>query len=55
MLYEAALLESDTRKVLKASRHDYRTQHQTGGSSEGAGIRPEVLDDPKGKSTYHTR
>ncbi|GJS56346.1 hypothetical protein Tco_0629708 [Tanacetum coccineum] len=50
MLSDAALLEADTRKAIKASRHAPRIQQDTRGSSEGADITPEVLDEPKGKS-----
>ncbi|GJT09454.1 hypothetical protein Tco_0856496 [Tanacetum coccineum] len=44
MLSDAAQLEIDTQKAIKASRRAHRIQQQTGGSSEGSGITPEVLD-----------
>ncbi|GKB21411.1 hypothetical protein Tco_0855334 [Tanacetum coccineum] len=50
MLSDAAMLAADTTKAIKARKRDLRSQHQTGGSSEGAGSKPEVPDDPKGKS-----
>ncbi|GKC35086.1 hypothetical protein Tco_1047470, partial [Tanacetum coccineum] len=46
-----ALLETKTRKAIKASRRDYRFHQETSGSSKGAGITPEFLDKPKDKST----
>ncbi|GKF17174.1 hypothetical protein Tco_0062092 [Tanacetum coccineum] len=45
--YSTCLKEEIKRSVLEAKRF----QHQFGGSSEGAGITPEVLDDPIGKTT----
>ncbi|GJV98023.1 hypothetical protein Tco_1549600 [Tanacetum coccineum] len=36
MLSDAAMLADDTRKAIKASKHDLRSQHQSSGSSEGA-------------------
>ncbi|GJV04143.1 hypothetical protein Tco_1337712 [Tanacetum coccineum] len=45
-----AQLEIKTQKAIKASRRESRFQHQTGGSIEGAALRPEVLDEIKGKS-----
>ncbi|GJW53421.1 hypothetical protein Tco_0097506 [Tanacetum coccineum] len=53
ILSDATILEEDTRKENKASKHDLRSQHQTGGSSEGAGSKPKVPDESKGK-TKHT-
>nr|GEW28310.1 hypothetical protein [Tanacetum cinerariifolium] len=50
MLSDAAILAADTKKEIKASKRDFRSQHQTGGSSEGAGSKPEVLDESKGKT-----
>ncbi|GJX12964.1 hypothetical protein Tco_0204722 [Tanacetum coccineum] len=50
MLSDAAIHEEDTRKVIKASKLDLRYQHHTGGSSEGAGSKPEVPDESKGKT-----
>nr|GFC66956.1 hypothetical protein [Tanacetum cinerariifolium] len=38
MLSDAAMLETNTRKAIKTSLRDLRSQHHTGGSSEGAGI-----------------
>ncbi|GKE12612.1 hypothetical protein Tco_1416163 [Tanacetum coccineum] len=49
-LSNAAQLEIDTQKAIKASRHESRFQHQSSGLSEGAGLGPEVLDEPTGKS-----
>ncbi|GJU21670.1 hypothetical protein Tco_1155012 [Tanacetum coccineum] len=46
LLSDAAQLEIDTQKAIKASKHESRFQHQSGGSSEGAGLRPEVPDEP---------
>ncbi|GKB77743.1 hypothetical protein Tco_0944638, partial [Tanacetum coccineum] len=46
-----AMLKADTRKAMKASLRYLRSQHQTGGSSEGAGITPEVPDESQAKST----
>ncbi|GKA98731.1 hypothetical protein Tco_0826668 [Tanacetum coccineum] len=37
-------------RAIKASRHESRFQHQTGGSSEGVGLIPEVPDELTGKS-----
>ncbi|GJZ52631.1 hypothetical protein Tco_0607146 [Tanacetum coccineum] len=42
--------EIDTQKAIMASRCERRFQHQSGGSSEGASITPEVPDEPRGKS-----
>ncbi|GJZ58425.1 hypothetical protein Tco_0613919 [Tanacetum coccineum] len=39
----------ETERVIKASRCESRFQHQTGGLSEGAGLRPEVPDELTGK------
>ncbi|GKE63734.1 hypothetical protein Tco_1514101, partial [Tanacetum coccineum] len=50
MLSDAAILVADTKKALKASKHDFRSQHQTGGSCEGAGSEPEILNKSKGKT-----
>nr|GEV39692.1 hypothetical protein [Tanacetum cinerariifolium] len=45
-------LPSETlHKAIKASKRERRFQHQSGGSSEGAGITPEVLDESIRKST----
>ncbi|GJR51334.1 calmodulin-interacting protein 111 isoform X1 [Tanacetum coccineum] len=51
LLSDATQLALDTQKAIKASKRDIRTQQQFGGSSEGVGITPEVLDELKGKST----
>ncbi|GJS61953.1 hypothetical protein Tco_0656737 [Tanacetum coccineum] len=51
MLSDAAMLEADTRKAMKANLRYLRSQHHTGGSSEGAGITPEVPDESQAKST----
>ncbi|GJY51519.1 hypothetical protein Tco_0442366 [Tanacetum coccineum] len=51
MLSEAVHLEIDTQKAIKTSRRESIFQHQSGGSSEGVGITPEVPDEPIGKST----
>ncbi|GKE73699.1 hypothetical protein Tco_1535740, partial [Tanacetum coccineum] len=50
LLSDIAQLEIDTKKAIKASKHKIRFQHQSGGSSEGVGITPEVPDVPTGKS-----
>ncbi|GJT29146.1 hypothetical protein Tco_0909421 [Tanacetum coccineum] len=47
MLFDAALLEAETRKAIKASKRDYMFQQETGGSSEGVGITPKVHDVTK--------
>ncbi|GKD19963.1 hypothetical protein Tco_1209121, partial [Tanacetum coccineum] len=49
-LSEAALFEEvQVKNVLKMSQRE-TTIHQAGGSGDGAGFQPEVLDEPKGKS-----
>ncbi|GKC30541.1 hypothetical protein Tco_1037835 [Tanacetum coccineum] len=50
MLSDAAILVADTKKAIKANKCDFQSQHQTGGSSEGAGSKPVVLDESKGKT-----
>ncbi|GJY44673.1 hypothetical protein Tco_0589284 [Tanacetum coccineum] len=50
LLSDAAQLEIDTQKAIKARKHESKRQPQTRGSSEGAGITPKVPDKPKGKS-----
>ncbi|GKA42712.1 hypothetical protein Tco_0735372 [Tanacetum coccineum] len=50
MLLDAAMLASNTKKAIKASKCDFRPQHQTGGSSEGAGSKPEVPNESIGDS-----
>nr|GEU52827.1 putative nucleotidyltransferase, ribonuclease H [Tanacetum cinerariifolium] len=47
-----SLEEAQTRKALKISRRENSFRHQTGGSSKGVGSKPEVPDDPKGKSIH---
>ncbi|GJX24426.1 retrovirus-related pol polyprotein from transposon TNT 1-94 [Tanacetum coccineum] len=47
ILSEAALHESDMKQAIKASKQDYIIQQHSIGSSEGAGIILEVLDEPK--------
>ncbi|GJR31529.1 hypothetical protein Tco_1107761 [Tanacetum coccineum] len=44
------MLADDTTKAIKANKRDLRSQHQTGGSSEGSSSKLEVPDEPKGKS-----
>ncbi|GJV46571.1 hypothetical protein Tco_1431107 [Tanacetum coccineum] len=51
MLSDAAMLKKDSRKVMKFSLRDLRSQHQTGGSSEGVSVTPEVPDESQAKST----
>nr|GEX03173.1 retrovirus-related Pol polyprotein from transposon TNT 1-94 [Tanacetum cinerariifolium] len=51
MLSDATMFKANTRKAMKASLHDLRTQYQTGGSSERVGITPKVLAEPQAKST----
>nr|GEX89799.1 retrovirus-related Pol polyprotein from transposon TNT 1-94 [Tanacetum cinerariifolium] len=43
--------ETDTHKAINASKCESRIQHQSGGSSEGAGIIIEVPNNPTGKYT----
>ncbi|GJX71107.1 hypothetical protein Tco_0308278 [Tanacetum coccineum] len=50
LLSDASQLEIDTQKAIKANRRKRRFQHQSGGSSKGAGITPEVPDEPTRKS-----
>ncbi|GJS49224.1 hypothetical protein Tco_0599345 [Tanacetum coccineum] len=50
LLSDVTQLALDTHKAIKASKRNIRTQQQFGGSSEGAGITPEVPDELKGKS-----
>ncbi|GJT06585.1 hypothetical protein Tco_0841047 [Tanacetum coccineum] len=45
-----SLQKNDTQKAIKASKRESIFKHQSGGSSEGAGITLEVLDEPIGKS-----
>ncbi|GJX24577.1 hypothetical protein Tco_0230873 [Tanacetum coccineum] len=46
-----AVLEIDAQRAIKASKCERRLQHQSGGSSEGVGLRPEALDELTRKST----
>nr|GEV59071.1 hypothetical protein [Tanacetum cinerariifolium] len=50
MLSDVAQLVVDTHKTIKSSKHAYRIQQQPRVSSKGAGITPEVPDEPKCKS-----
>ncbi|GJW86292.1 hypothetical protein Tco_0161632 [Tanacetum coccineum] len=52
LLSEAAQFEIDTQKAMKASKRTSKFQHQSGGSSEGDGLRPKVPDEPSDKSAY---
>ncbi|GKA12559.1 hypothetical protein Tco_0692105 [Tanacetum coccineum] len=45
LLSDATRLEIDTCRAIKASKRESKFQHQTGGLSEGAGLRPEVPDE----------
>ncbi|GJT28758.1 hypothetical protein Tco_0909033 [Tanacetum coccineum] len=45
-----AQLEIDTQEAIKDSIRESRFQHQSGGSSKGVGLTPEVLDEPTRKS-----
>ncbi|GKC79625.1 hypothetical protein Tco_1130399, partial [Tanacetum coccineum] len=50
LLSKAALLEeAQLKKAIQRSKQETDI-HQAGGSSEGAGLKPEVPDEPKGKS-----
>ncbi|GKB53106.1 hypothetical protein Tco_0903859, partial [Tanacetum coccineum] len=49
LLSNATQFKIETQRVIKASKSESRFKHQTGGSSEGAGLRPEVLDELTGK------
>ncbi|GJS55025.1 hypothetical protein Tco_0628387 [Tanacetum coccineum] len=51
LLSDASHLGINTQKAIKASKRESRFQHQSGGSSERAGITPEVSDEPTRKST----
>ncbi|GKB12566.1 hypothetical protein Tco_0846489 [Tanacetum coccineum] len=50
LLSDAAQLELETHRAIKARRCESKFQHQTRGSSKGAGIRLEVPDEPSDKS-----
>ncbi|GJT24468.1 hypothetical protein Tco_0894405 [Tanacetum coccineum] len=50
MLSEAAQLKANILKAIKVSKRTYRIHQQSRGSSKGAGITPEVPDEPKGKT-----
>ncbi|GKC68065.1 hypothetical protein Tco_1100663 [Tanacetum coccineum] len=52
LLSDAAQLEIDTHRAIKVSKRKSIFQHKSGGSSKGAGLGPEVLDDPTGKSAF---
>ncbi|GJZ92558.1 hypothetical protein Tco_0664623 [Tanacetum coccineum] len=45
LLSDASQFKIDTHRAIKASKRESIFQHQTGGSSEGAGLRPEVSDE----------
>ncbi|GJT13458.1 hypothetical protein Tco_0860500 [Tanacetum coccineum] len=45
VMSEEEQLAADTKKAIKASKEAHRIQQQTGDSSEGAGITPEVIDE----------
>ncbi|GJT94620.1 hypothetical protein Tco_1090138 [Tanacetum coccineum] len=50
LMYEATLLEeTQMKKAIKRSKRETH-MHQAGGSGDGAGLEPEVPDEPKGKS-----
>ncbi|GKD87054.1 hypothetical protein Tco_1358208 [Tanacetum coccineum] len=49
-LSDAAQFEIDTQKAMKASKRTSRFQHQIGGLSKGAGLRPKGPDEPLDKS-----
>ncbi|GJR35373.1 hypothetical protein Tco_1211057 [Tanacetum coccineum] len=50
LMSEVALLEeAQLKKAIQRSKQETDI-HQAGGSSEGAGLKPEVPDEPKGKS-----
>ncbi|GJS41526.1 hypothetical protein Tco_0566569 [Tanacetum coccineum] len=44
-------LAANTKKAIKASKEAFRLQQQTGDSSQGAGITPEVPDELTGKTS----
>ncbi|GKD87096.1 hypothetical protein Tco_1358250, partial [Tanacetum coccineum] len=50
LLSDASQLEIDTQQEIKASKRESRFKHQSGGSSEGVGLGPEVPDEPARKS-----
>ncbi|GKC73215.1 hypothetical protein Tco_1119098, partial [Tanacetum coccineum] len=50
IISDAAMLAANIKKALKATKRDLRSQYQTGGSSEGAGSKPEVPGESKGKT-----
>nr|GEV66813.1 hypothetical protein [Tanacetum cinerariifolium] len=51
MLSKAAFLKkAQMKKAIKIRKRETSFHHQSGGLSEGAGSKPEVLDAPKGKS-----
>ncbi|GJX86334.1 hypothetical protein Tco_0337108 [Tanacetum coccineum] len=55
LLSDAAQLEIDTHRAIKANKRESIFQHKSGGSSEGASLGPEVLDEPKGKSAISNK
>ncbi|GKD56160.1 hypothetical protein Tco_1289547 [Tanacetum coccineum] len=50
LLSDAAQLEIDTQRAIKASKCKSKFKHQTGGSSKRVGLRLEVPDELTGKS-----
>ncbi|GJV96671.1 putative reverse transcriptase domain-containing protein [Tanacetum coccineum] len=50
LLSDAAQLEIDTQKAIKASQDESRFQHKSSSSSEGSGLGQEVTDEPSDKS-----
>ncbi|GJS55155.1 hypothetical protein Tco_0628517 [Tanacetum coccineum] len=55
LLSEAALLEeAQLKKAIKRSKRETNI-HQVGGLSEGAGLKSEVPDEPKGKSIHTSK
>ncbi|GJZ93436.1 retrovirus-related pol polyprotein from transposon TNT 1-94 [Tanacetum coccineum] len=50
IISDAAMLAANIKKAIQATKRDFRSQHRTGGSSEGAGSKPEVPDESKGKT-----
>ncbi|GKD34545.1 hypothetical protein Tco_1250054 [Tanacetum coccineum] len=50
---EEGILTSNLKEATKASKRSYRIQKQSTSSSKGAGITPEVPDEPKGSSAAH--
>ncbi|GJZ44395.1 retrovirus-related pol polyprotein from transposon TNT 1-94 [Tanacetum coccineum] len=50
IISDAAMLAANIKKAIKATKRDFRSQYRTGGSSEGAGSKPKVPDESKGKT-----